>query len=94
MKEATGFYEFIYEAIEARGLNVVLAHPLKLRALSTESEELFNNKEMLTELLRIDAVLASHVPWSQRASRAESLSLPSGGRSDLTQERERLNSLG
>ena len=32
--EATGFYEYIYEAIEARGLSVILAHPLKLRALT------------------------------------------------------------
>jgi hypothetical protein len=31
--EVAGFYEFIYEAIEARCLNVVLTHPLKLKAL-------------------------------------------------------------
>jgi len=34
--EATGFYEFIYDAIEARGFEVLLAHPLKLRALTAD----------------------------------------------------------
>jgi len=61
--EATGFYEYIYDAIESRGLNVVLAHPLKLRALTAgraKNDE--NDAEMLAELLRINAVPASYVP--------------------------------
>lgn len=61
--EAIGFYEYIYEAIESRSHNVVLAHPLKLRALTagrTKNDE--NNTEMLAELLRINAVPASCVP--------------------------------
>ena len=37
--EATGFYEYINEAIESRGYTVVLAHPLKLRALTAGSPE-------------------------------------------------------
>ena len=61
--EATGFYEFIYEAIEARGLDVVLAHPLKLRALTAgRAKNDKNDAEMLAELLRLNAVPASYVP--------------------------------
>jgi len=51
--EATGFYEFIYDAIEARGYDVVLAHPLKLRALTAgRAKTDKNDAEMLAELLR------------------------------------------
>lgn len=61
--EATGFYQYIYEAIEARGYEVVLAHPLKLKALTAgraKTDE--NDAEMLAELLRINAVPVSYVP--------------------------------
>jgi transposase len=55
--EATGFYEYIYDVIEARGFNVVLAHPLKLRALTAgRAKNDRNDAEMLAELLRLDAV--------------------------------------
>lgn len=61
--EATGFYQYIYETIEARGYDVVLAHPLKLKALTTgRAKTDRNDAEMLAELLRIDAVPASYVP--------------------------------
>ena len=61
--EATGFYEYIYDVIEARGYRVVLAHPLKLKALTAgRAKNDKNDAEMLAELLRIDAVPASYVP--------------------------------
>jgi len=50
---ATGFYEFIYDAIEACGYEVVLAHPLKLKALTAgRAKTDRNDAEMLAELLR------------------------------------------
>jgi transposase len=61
--EATGFYQYIYEAIEARGYQVVLAHPLKLKALTAgRAKTDKNDAEMLAELLRIGAVPESYVP--------------------------------
>jgi transposase len=61
--EATGFYQYIYEAIESRGYEVTLAHPLKLKALTTgRAKTDRNDAEMLAELLRIDAVPESYVP--------------------------------
>ena len=61
--EATGFYQYIYEAIEARGYHVVLAHPLKLKALTAgRAKTDKNDAEMLAELLRLDAVPESYVP--------------------------------
>jgi transposase len=61
--EATGFYQYIYETIEARGYDVVLAHPLKLQALTAgRAKTDKNDAEMLAELLQIDAVPASYIP--------------------------------
>jgi len=61
--EATGFYQYIYETIEARGFEVILAHPLKLKALTAgRAKTDHNDAEMLAELLRIDAIPASYVP--------------------------------
>jgi len=61
--EATGFYQYIYEMIEARGYDVVLAHPLKLKALTAgRAKTDRNDAEMLAELLRINAIPASYVP--------------------------------
>ena len=55
--EATGLYEYVYEAIEVRGFKVVLTHPLKLRALTAgRTKNNRNDAEMLAELLRLDAV--------------------------------------
>jgi len=49
--EATGFYQYIYETIEARGYDVVLAHPLKLKALTAgRAKTDRNDAEMLAEL--------------------------------------------
>lgn len=61
--EATGFYQYIYETIEARGFDVTLAHPLKLKALTAgRAKTDHNDAEMLAELLRIHAIPASYVP--------------------------------
>jgi transposase len=61
--EATGFYQYLYEAIESRGYDVTLAHPLKLKAVPTGRVKTDrNDAEMLAELLRIDAVPSSYVP--------------------------------
>ena len=61
--EATGFYQYIYDEIEARGFQVVLAHPLKLKALTSgRAKTDRNDAEMLAELLRINAVPESYVP--------------------------------
>ena len=61
--EATGFYQFLYETIEARGFDVILAHPLKLKALTAgRAKTDKNDAEMLAELLRINAVPTSYVP--------------------------------
>jgi hypothetical protein len=35
--ESTGIWEFIYEGVEKRGFEVVLTHPLKVRAISEAS---------------------------------------------------------
>ncbi len=60
---ATGFYLYIYETIEARGFDVVLAHPLKLKAMTAgRAKNDRNDAEMLAELLRINAVPRSYVP--------------------------------
>jgi transposase len=61
--EATGFYQYIYEMIEARGFEVTLAHPLKLKALTAgRAKTDHNDAEMLAELLSINAIPASYVP--------------------------------
>jgi hypothetical protein len=61
--EATGFYQYIYETIEARGFQVMLAHPLKLKALTAgRAKTDHNDAEMLAELLRINAIPVSYVP--------------------------------
>jgi len=60
--EATGFYQYIYNVIETRGFQVVVAHPLKLKALTAgRAKTNKNNAEMLAELLRINAVPESYV---------------------------------
>ncbi len=53
----------VCEAIEARGLVVVLANPLKLKALTAErAKSDKNDAEMLAELLWINTVPASYLP--------------------------------
>lgn len=61
--ESTGIWEFIYEGIEARGFEVQLAHPLKVRAIAEAKVK--NDKvdaRTLAQLLRLNAVPRSYIP--------------------------------
>ena len=61
--ESTGIWEFIYEGIEKRGFEVVLAHPLKVRAIAEAKVKTDKvDAEMLAHLLRADLIPRSHVP--------------------------------
>ena len=61
--EATGFYRYICDAIDARGYMVALAHPLNLKTLTVgRTKNDGNDAKMLAELLRIDAVSPPCIP--------------------------------
>ena len=61
--ESTGIWEFIYEGIEKRGFEVVLAHPLKVRAIAEARVKTDKvDAETLAHLLRADLIPRSHVP--------------------------------
>ena len=61
--ESTGVWEFVYEIVESKGFEVVLAHPMKVKAIS--SAKIKTDKvdaRTLAQLLRMDMIPASHVP--------------------------------
>jgi len=61
--ESTGIWEFIYEGIEERGFEVVLAHPLKVRAIAEARVKTDKvDAQTLAHLLRADLIPRSHVP--------------------------------
>ena len=61
--ESTGIWEFIYEAIERRGFEVVLAHPLKVRAIAEAKVKTDKiDARTLAHLLRADLVPRSYIP--------------------------------
>jgi len=61
--EATGFCMYIYDIIEARGHDVKVAHPLKVKALTAgRAKTDKNDAEMLAELLRLNAIPESYIP--------------------------------
>jgi len=61
--ESTGIWEFIYEGIERRGFEVVLAHPMKVRAIAEAKVKTDKvDAEILAHLLRADLVPRSYVP--------------------------------
>jgi len=61
--ESTGIWEFIYEGIENRGFEVVLAHPLKVRAIAEARVKTDKvDAETLAHLLRANLIPQSHVP--------------------------------
>lgn len=61
--EATGFCMYIYDIIEARGYDVKVAHPLKVKALTAgRAKTDKNDAEMLAELLRLNAIPESYIP--------------------------------
>jgi transposase len=61
--ESTGIWEFIYEGIERRGFEVVLAHPLKVRAIAEAKVKTDKvDAQMLAHLLRANLIPRSHIP--------------------------------
>jgi len=61
--ESTGFWWPIYELLEARGFDVVLAHPYRVKAIA--SAKLKTDKvdaRMLAHLLRADLIPESYIP--------------------------------
>jgi transposase len=61
--ESTGIWEFIYEGIERRGLEAVLAHPLKVRAIAEARVKTDKvDAETLAQLLRADLIPRCWVP--------------------------------
>jgi transposase len=61
--ESTGVWEFVYEIIEAKGIPVKLAHPLKERAIAEASVKTDKvDARTLARLLRLDMVPESYVP--------------------------------
>jgi len=61
--ESTGIWEFIYEGIENRGFEAVLAHPLKVRAIAEARVKTDKvDAETLAQLLRADLIPRSWVP--------------------------------
>jgi transposase len=61
--ESTGIWEFIYEGIEKKGFEVVLAHPLKVRAIAEAKVKTDKvDAETLAQLLRANLIPRSWVP--------------------------------
>jgi transposase len=61
--ESTGIWEFIYEGIEKRGFEAVLAHPLKVRAIAEARVKTDKvDAETLAQLLRADMIPRSWIP--------------------------------
>lgn len=61
--ESTGFWWPVYEMLEARGYDVVLAHPFRVKAIA--SAKLKTDKVdalMLAHLLRADLIPESYIP--------------------------------
>jgi len=61
--ESTGVWEFVYENVESKGFPVILAHPMKVKAIA--SAKIKTDKvdaRTLAQLLRLDMVPASYVP--------------------------------
>jgi transposase len=61
--ESTGIWEFIYEGIERRGFEAVLAHPFKVRAIAEARVKTDKvDAETLAQLLRADLIPRSWIP--------------------------------
>lgn len=61
--ESTGIWEFVYETIEKHGFEVVLAHPLKVRAIAEAKVKTDKvDARTLAHLLRADLVPRSYIP--------------------------------
>ena len=61
--ESTGIWEFVYEMIERHGFEMVLAHPLKVRAIAEAKVKTDKvDARTLAHLLRADLVPRSYIP--------------------------------
>ena len=61
--ESTGVWEFVYGIVEAKGFEVVLAHPMKVKAISSAKVKTDKvDARTLAQLLRMDMIPASYVP--------------------------------
>lgn len=61
--ESTGVWEYVYGIVEARGFEVVLAHPFKVKAIASAKVKTDKvDARTLARLLYLDMVPASHVP--------------------------------
>jgi len=61
--ESTGLWEHVYEVIEDVGYEVILAHPLKTRAIAEAKIKTDKvDSEILSHLLRADLIPRSYVP--------------------------------
>ncbi|MFQ5871019.1 MAG: IS110 family transposase, partial [Candidatus Geothermarchaeales archaeon] len=61
--EAVGFYEWIYDHLEKMGLEVILAHPYKVRAIAEAKVKTDKvDARTLAHLLRADLLPRSYVP--------------------------------
>lgn len=71
--ESTGFWEYLYDAVEGCGLEVTLSNPLKTKLIA--SAKLKTDKidaRMLAHLLRSGLIAESHVP-EEKTRRTRSL---------------------
>jgi transposase len=61
--ESTGVWEFVYGIIEAKGFDVLLAHPMRVKAISSAKVKTDKvDARTLAQLLRMDMIPASYVP--------------------------------
>ena len=61
--ESTGFYEPLYDFIESRGFDVILANPLKIKLIAESRMKNDDvDSEILAKLLRNDWIPESYVP--------------------------------
>ena len=86
--ESTGIWEFVYEMIERHGFEMVLAHPLKVRAIAEAKVKTDKvDARTLAHLLRAD--LVSLVHSEQGPAGPQATGTPAGvpgAASDLLQE--------
>lgn len=64
--ESTGVWEFVYGIVESKGFEVLLAHPMKVKAISSAKVKTDKvDARTLAQLLRMDMIPASYVPEKQ-----------------------------
>ena len=64
--ESTGVWEFVYGIVESKGFEVLLAHPMKVKAISSAKVKTDKvDARTLAQLLRMDMIPASYVPDKQ-----------------------------